>query len=175
MTIHFYHNSNQEMINGITNPIGTLLITFINETNFDSKLLNQKDTNFMYRVYLAYCQLFVDDIMEIINQKNTKELSNQKLPLTITFDDNKTIDFTLSYSEFEQLVSLVTYIKLFIELNIKKKSNYTIEELVELYKKYETKENDWGSKDWSMTPGELLLFEWSRSGDWGVAGHRPAM
>ena len=29
-----------------------------------------------------------------------------------------------------------------IELNIKKKSNYTIEELVELYKKYETKENE---------------------------------
>ena len=119
MTIHFYHDSNQEMINGITNPIGTLLITFINETNFDSKLLNQKDTNFMYRVYLACCQLFVDDIMEIINSKNTKELSKQKLTLTITFDDNKTIDFTLSYSEFEQLVSLVTYIKLFIELNIK--------------------------------------------------------
>ena len=29
-----------------------------------------------------------------------------------------------------------------IELNIKKKSNYTIEELVELYKKYEAKENE---------------------------------
>ena len=119
MTIYFYHDSKQENINNICNPIGTLLITFINETDFSLKLINNKDTNFMHGVYLAYCQLIADNITEILNEKNKKEISHKKLTLTITFDDNKTIDFKLSYSEFEQLVLLVLYIKLFIELNIK--------------------------------------------------------
>lgn len=73
MTIHFYHNNNQEIINGISNPIGTLLITFINETDFDSKLINQKDINFMYGVHNAYCQSAKDNIAEILNEKKKKK------------------------------------------------------------------------------------------------------
>ena len=61
MIIRFYHNSKQENINDINNPIGTLLITFINETDFDTKLINQKDTNFLKAVHLSHYQLFLDE------------------------------------------------------------------------------------------------------------------
>lgn len=121
MIIRFYHNSKQENINDINNPIGTLLITFINETDFDTKLINQKDTNFLKAVHLSHYQLFLDDLMEIYNVKTKNEQSKEIQELNISFDDNKTLKLRLSDLEFDQLVLLIIYIKHFIELKINDK------------------------------------------------------